>query len=228
MSDSNDKPYLKYRDRFKLFGILSIAANAVLAVTAIIVLFVPMFEIDLIITSEWFSLFNEIIYPFEGGFSEGFAFIILGGIEFIAAAAMLVVSVIKGISELINPDNFALKRYDDLKKRNSTGIVMKKAKNFYAGGQIGLLVSGLFFIVMGILFNRAFAGDYGDETRITGYFALCTGVNGLIAFAVIFILGYIVLSIAASAIRGKIETEIIKKEYEVEKNSTENNGSSDR
>lgn len=222
MSDSNDKPYLKYRDRFKLFGILSIAANAVLAVTAIIVLFVPMFEIDLIITSEWFSLFNEIIYPFEGGFSEGFAFIIFGGIEFIAAAAMLVVSVIKGISELINPDIFALKRYDDLKKRNSAGVVMKKMRNYYSGWQAGLFFSGSFCFVMGVIFNIAFAGD---EAR--GYFAHCTGINGLIAFAIIFILGYIVLSIAASAIRGKIETEIIKKEYEVEKKSAESGESSE-
>lgn len=187
----------------------------------------PMFEIDLVVTSEWFSLFDEVIYPLKGGFSAGTIFTLLGGIDLIAVTVMLFVFVVKSILSMADSDSFALQCYDDLKKRNSLDVTMKKARSAVYG-QMSMFISGVVFIIMGIVFNKVYGGMSDGEKNIAGYFGLCTGVNGLIAFAIITILGYIGLTIAANTVYGKIRIEIIKKEYDVaeEKKPDENNESS--
>ncbi|MDE6401429.1 MAG: hypothetical protein K2L54_02325, partial [Clostridiales bacterium] len=201
---------LKYRDRFMRYGMFNVAAMASEILFAIVLLFVPMFSIDLIITTEWFSLFDEISLVFKGMFNGGSTFYILGGISMIAAIIMGFVYIIKQVIAMTNADGYALQCYDDIKKRNG---VESRIRRFEMSGKglLPLVIISVLIFVFGIVFSTVLGGK---TENVSSYFSICTGVNGLIVFAILFLLAAIVSIVMSSSIDGKIKFEIMKKEYD--------------
>ncbi len=201
--------YLKYRARFTYFGKLNIAAMITMIALAIVLLFVPMFSIDLIIATEWFSIFDEASLIFKGKIGFGALECIFCGVILLFVIVSGSVTTIKMLLAISDPDTFTLVNYDFLKKRFT--VTKRRGSGILAAnGLFAFLIMAMLFVLIGLVLNKFVLND----SDIGGYFALCTGVNGLIAIAVILTAVYVTIAIIKSFILNGIMSEIIKEEYD--------------
>lgn len=207
MNKPQNREYLKYRDRFKLYGLLSIVASAVMIVTIITILFVPIFEINLLIAKEWFSVLDEVKFLIKEKLYGHLYFIVIGALILLANIILAVIFIVKTFLQLSNaPDDYALQNYDTIIRIRSKDT--QSARTGLNHTPFALFITGLAILILGIVFDAA--------DKATTYFSLCTGVDGLIAILILFFLGYIVFIAVANTVLGKIKTEIIRSEYDVQ------------
>lgn len=131
----NTKQYLKYKNKFKIQGVIGIIASGCMLLTLILFLFLPCFRIDLLEELEIqglsysFSLYDEIalslshITDMDIGDPQGaFTFLmslyqIMAIVFIVAGGIMLVKDMIVSVINTLNLDDYALTEYDKIKSR---------------------------------------------------------------------------------------------------------------
>lgn len=228
------KQYMKYCQPLKTYNILHLIACLLMLVTALLLLFTPMFRIDLNQVPEEvlvkdttlpklldfeilvnsiidFSLFDEFRAAFAARnelYIPIFTLIFLG-----LLLIYLIVVLIKDIMHLYSPEDYALITYDQM--RDPVGIKKLQTGN-YAATAYYWFIFGVFGIVITVLIGYYRNGILGS------YFAIMTGVTPMVIFGALFLIATIVMLAFSSAAMRKIKLAVMRENYDKPQKETEN------
>lgn len=228
------KQYMKYCQPLKTYNILHLIACLLMLVTALLLLFTPMFRIDLNQVPEEvlvkdttlpklldfeilvnsiidFSLFDEFRAAFAARnelYIPIFTLIFLG-----LLLIYLIVVLIKDIMHLYSPEDYALITYDQM--RDPVGIKKLQTSN-YAATAYYWFIFGVFGIVITVLIGYYRNGILGS------YFAIMTGVTPMVIFGALFLIATIVMLAFSSAAMRKIKLAVMRENYDKPQKETEN------
>lgn len=241
------KQYEKYKPTLKRTCIFNVAASVCAILGFIFLLFIPFFvikgsaetveitESGISVKDTAFSLFDEIKASFSlmsGGSSGGDAYktmaMMYSFYQIIAIVCLCVgivlvlVSLGKNITAILNPDDYALEEYDKIKR--GTG---KSKKRLYASSAYwfsSALVLEIFYIIMnrmmsGMMSNLGASESEAEEVTSTlngGLrLASCDGVNGWIVFCILFYVAFIALTALVWYWKKQVKMSILKEDYGV-------------
>lgn len=228
------KQYMKYCQPLKTYNILHLIACLLMLVTALLLFFTPMFRIDLNQVPEEvlvkdttlpklldveilvnpiidFSLFDEFRAAISARnelYIPIFTLIFLG-----LLLIYLIVVLIKDIMHLYSPEDYALIYYD--KMRDPVGIKRLQAGNYF-GSVLYFLILGIFGMILTILIN------YFNDSVLSSYFAIMTGVTPMVIFGALFLIATIVMLAFSSAAMRKIKLAVMRENYDKPQKETEN------
>ena len=228
------KQYMKYCQPLKTYNILHLIACLLMLVTALLLFFTPMFRIDLNQVPEEvlvkdttlpklldveilvnpiidFSLFDEFRAAISARnelYIPIFTLIFLG-----LLLIYLIVVLIKDIMHLYSPEDYALIYYD--KMRDPVGIKRLQAGNYF-GSVLYFLILGIFGMILTILIN------YFNDSVLSSYFAIMTGVTPLVIFGALFLIATIVMLAFSSAAMRKIKLAVMRENYDKPQKEPEN------
>lgn len=228
------KQYMKYCQPLKTYNILHLIACLLMLVTALLLFFTPMFRIDLNQVPEEvlvkdttlpklldfeilvnpiidFSLFDEFRAAFAARnelYIPIFTLIFLG-----LLLIYLIVVLIKDIMHLYSPEDYALITYDQM--RDPVGIKRLQAGNYF-GSVLYFLILGIFGMILTILIN------YFNDSVLSSYFAIMTGVTPMVIFGALFLIATIVMLAFSSAAMRKIKLAVMRENYDKPQKETEN------
>lgn len=228
------KQYMKYCQPLKTYNILHLIACLLMLVTALLLLFTPMFRIDLNQVPEEvlvkdttlpklldfeilvnsiidFSLFDEFRAAFAARnelYIPIFTLIFLG-----LLLIYLIVVLIKDIMHLYSPEDYALITYDQM--RDPVGIKKLQTGN-YAATAYYWFIFGVFGIVITVLIGYYRNGILGS------YFAIINGVTPMVIFGALFLIATIVMFAFSSAAMRKIKLAVMRENYDKPQKETEN------
>lgn len=241
--ENGNKQYLKYKERFKQYGIVDLLAKGTLLFSAIFFLFLPCFKIieseeilgqELELFSVKFSVFDEIVLIFKNLFGEGTigsddegfgmmlsVFQIFGIGLMIFSAAFLLKDFIKNILNFVNLENFALEEYDKLK----TGSGQNSAKAFRKVNSEMMFYMGIIMESFLIAAMKMFAKmpRSGFEDSMASYMIYANAVTSGFYVVLLFLIVSVGLSIYKSRMLHGIKINILKEDYEVETEEEEEN-----
>lgn len=223
-----NEQYAKYKNQFKLDCILKAVSSGLALCAIIFFVFLPNFLINdplFGITLYSFSLFDEIKVAFSS-FSDGalsFSAIfsiyqIFALIFVILGLVMCVVTLIKNIINIFNPETYALEQYNDIKKDN------KKHRGFNMFSATNCFITAIMMEILYIVMTKSFSGMSGsfEETGSLSNLYLVNGVSGLISLFIIFTIGFIGITVYDKLLTKKIKYEILKEDYGVSENDKQN------
>ena len=228
----NARQYLKYKDKFKRQGIISIVASACMLLTLILFIFLPCFKIDLIEgldvegISFSFSLYDEIALSFSHMFDINFnnydaALILLLSLYQVMAIVYIGVGAIALVKDLVvsfmntmNLNDYALTEYDKIKSKQDQRI----GRAFRRFNSTAFFVSGIVLEIFAILLSKIIvSADIapGSLENVTSYFVYMNSVTGSLYIVIIFLLLSAGLIIAKSHIAKSIKMQILKEDYDL-------------
>lgn len=122
----------------------------------------------------------------------------------VAAFGLMVYSVVKSCTGIVSLDMYALKTYDELKRREK-----KKGAKFTP---VRLLVIAVVLEAFCIIYNKMMGGMLNSNV-VTSYFALMKGLSGWATVTIIFAIITVGGFIAAKYLKSRIATQILKEDY---------------
>ena len=226
----NTKQYLKYKDKFKVQGVIRIVASGCMLLTLILFLFLPCFKINLFEDLEIkglsysFSLYDEIALSFshmsdmnisnpQGAFVFMMSIYQVMAIVFIiAGGVVLVKDMIVSVMNTMNLDDYALTEYDKIKSRQDQGI----GRVFRRVNSTAFFLSGIVLEIFAIILSKVLISTeelFGSFESITSYFAYMNSVTGSLVVVIIFVLLSIGMMIMKSHYAKTIKMQILKEDY---------------
>lgn len=225
--------YLKYGDSFKKQCVLNVAAGVCILIGALLLLFVPVFEIDLLIVKVNFSFFDEIKLTFQsftGGVVSGdgaasdsgwygatftyFGFFQIMAIVFFAVGIVwMLVDVVKNCLGIVNVDTYALQQYDKIKTRAAEGR-SRRFRGVYSPGYF--IVSGIMSEMFYVIFVKVFSNipGVGSDDGFSNFLSI-TGVSWTVIFPLLFIAAYITFWAMKKYMFNQVKTAILKEDYNI-------------
>ena len=196
----------RFNGEFKKALIFDLISNAASFLLAIFLLFLPIFVnyYNSGTEYEFFSLFQMMLLFFRviGASAESFTYFVFEliiSVYLIAFIITLLVLVIKNITNLLHLDNYYLTRYDNLVNR------VEEPRFRYRRGMdsLGFLVSTIILFVFVMVFDKMpYVGKHFYE-----------GVNGFVAFPIIFLAVALTFAIMRTVINSKVKNTILKERY---------------
>lgn len=241
--DKGNKQYLKYKERFKQYGIVDLLAKGMMLFSAIFFLFLPCFKIveseeilgqELELISVKFSVFDEIVLIFKnlfgeesiGSGNEGFGmllsvFQIFGIGMMIFSAAFLLKDFIKNILNFVALENFALEEYDKIK----TGNGQNSAKAFRKANSEMMFYMGIIMesFLIATMKMAAKMPRSGFEENMASYMIYANAVTSSFYVVLIFLIISVGLSVYKSRMLHRIKMNILKEDYDLETEETDGN-----
>lgn len=231
----NTRQYLKYKDKFKKQGIISIAASACMLLTMVLFIFLPCFGISVVGDAETeeltyhFSLYDEIAKSFENLFSEQGLYMTL--LSFYQVMAIVVIAIggftlikdlIVSVMNAINLDNYALTEYDKIKSRQEQG----NKRSFRRTNSIEYFFAGIALEITAIFWARSMISGNkwtGPIENIPSYLAYMNLTTAGLYIVVIFFVISVGLIAVKSYFAKTIKLQILKEDYDLPEQEAQKN-----
>lgn len=226
------KQYLKYSAPLKKQCVLHLIACVLMLATALMILFVPNFRIDLnrvpaeelakdttlpkLLTFDVlldpvveFSLWDELYASFFAG-SALIYFPVFTAIFLAAGLSFNVAAVVRDVLHLLSPEDYALLSYDKL--RDPAGIKRLRSLDAQA---YSFLIPGVIFLITTVVFNLTLTSD------LSSYFAVITGITAGSVFCALLLIAAIALFALSGSAMQKIKLSVLREDYEKPRESAE-------
>lgn len=201
-----NRQFQRYKGKFKLLSLINIIKSATIFIAMLLAFFLPIFHIGGENNSMDFSFFSELCLTFKGSLYameiEIFALILM-----VAGMIMALVDCGLSIARFVKVDSYCVNEYDRIKSRQ------KPTRWAYMISPQYWFFVGLGFEILAAVLCKVLSNYAG--TLFDSYFMLMTGVSGIIALLIIFVVAAIALSITASVIKSGVKTSILKEDYNI-------------
>lgn len=242
------KQYEKYKPILKRTCIFNVAASVCAILGFIFLLFIPFFvikgsletlqitESGELVKDTAFSLFDEIKTSFslmsEGGSGDNafksiamiYSFYQIIALVCLCIGIVLVlVSLGKNVTAILNPDNYALEEYDKIKRGTGKSGRMSRLSS-PAYWFFSALVLEILYIFMNRMMSSMIsslgasdsaAGEINSTLNGGLNLPSCTGVNGWIIFCILFFVAFIALAFLVRFWKKQVKMSILKEDYGV-------------
>lgn len=141
---------------------------------------------------------------------------VAAGAYLLIAAAGLLIFIIKNILGFLSFDDFALKTYDALKHRE------KKSRFARGFSPMSFFIVSILFEVLAVFLSKMISQALGTNV-VTSYFALMSGLTGVSAVAILFMVVALSGFIVSKYLKNRIMSDIIKSDYADKENAENTN-----
>ncbi|MDE5729260.1 MAG: hypothetical protein K2I20_03695 [Clostridia bacterium] len=204
-----EKPYLKYKNKFKLNCLLTAASSLLAVISVLLLLFVPSFQKSGEGTTVCFSLFDEALLCFNevfGGTSKKVwdVYQVVSVIYLAAGCVFAAVVLAKCVSGLFDLDKYCAAQYAKITSDNggSKGGMRKKFN------VPTLFVSGVVLEVLYMIMLSSYGAE--NEAGANSLFASANGVTGFIALFIISFAAYVAVAVFGAIKSGNLKAEIMR------------------
>ncbi len=214
---SGNTQYLVYKPKLKQHCIFQAIASGLSLLVIVLLIFLPQFTIQDLLTSYDFSVFDEVKLAFEAFSGDdivvsSFAiFQVLGVIFFVAGFISSIVTLAKNVASAVSPDAYAIDLYDKIKRRADER--KRSWRNHFSSTQ--LVMAGIIYEVFAIVFSVWLANALGSDEIVLSYFAYMTGLNGAVAVTILALIATAVMYILAWRIKRGVRNAIIREDYNI-------------